>query len=86
MNKKVENMIAEVAKTKLNAIINSHTPSQYNSELLKDIKQDLYLAYYTIRKKSPNIHDNQVKSLLMDTKVTQPDSRVVYVGDNIENY
>lgn len=86
MTKEVEKMISEVAKSKLSQIINSYTPSQYSSELLKDIKQDLYLAYYKIRKEFPNIPDGMVMAKLQESDVTMPDERLVYVGENIENY
>ena len=86
MTIEVESMIKGIAKMRLGKVIDTHNPSQYDSELLKDITQDLYLEYYKIRKEMPNITDLEVEKKLYEAELSsQPDAKMVYVGASIES-
>jgi len=86
---KFKPMIAEVAKERLSLIINTLTPSQYTSELRKDLEQDLWLELYIVLTLKPDddlqLTETIIKKHLsvVDLRST-PDAKIVYLGERIE--
>ena len=83
-------MIEEVARQRLGVIINTLTPSQYTSELRKDLEQDLWLELYIILALKPDdefplLTETIIrKHLLVVDLASTPDVKIVYLGERIE--
>ena len=84
--KKYREIIETVAQKRLEGTIEILSPSQYNSELLKDYEQDLWLELYTLLSKKPKMAKPLIEEHLLNVYLPSlPDPRIIYT-DNVETF
>ena len=81
-------LVKKVSKRIYQRTLDNLSPSQSNSELKKDIEQDVWLELYSLKAKKPEMHDLQIEKHLTETVFpvnSLPDTQVIYT-DKIEEF
>jgi len=79
MEEKYKDLIERLTAEIFEGAVNLYEPSQLNSELKKDIAQDLWLELYSHIAVYPDADLESVKDVLKNMRVASlPDPRMVY--------